>query len=44
MIGDDGYWVLCSLEVLTPFFQGQNDCEEFSVVYVIISLGGREGV
>ena len=43
MVSDDGDWVCCSLEVLMPFFQCQNHCEEFLVVDVIVALGRGEG-
>ena len=42
VVSDDGYWVLSSLEVLSPFFQGKYDRQEFSVIDVIVLLSDGE--
>ena len=44
MVGDDGNGVGCSLNVLTPFGKGENDCKEFSVINVIVAFGGEKGM
>ena len=31
-------------EILAPFCQGMYDCEELSIIYVIVLLGGGEGL
>ena len=43
MIRDDCYWVFGSGEVVSPFFQSLDDCEELPVIDVIVSLRRREG-
>ena len=43
MVGDDGNRVGGSLNILTPFGKGKNDCKEFSVIDIIIMFGGEEG-
>ena len=42
MIGKDLHWERRAMKIVAPGFQGVNDCEEFTVVDVIISLGRRE--
>ena len=44
MVSDDGYWVLSSLKVLLPFFQGKYDHQEFLVIDVIVLLSDGESV
>ena len=44
VIGEYLYWEGGSSEVVLPSFQGIDDCEEFSVVDVVISLSGEERV
>ena len=43
MIRYYGYWMFCTGEVMAPLFQGLDDGEEFSVIYVVVSFGGSEG-
>ena len=44
VVGDDGNGVGRSLNILTPFSKGKDDCKEFSVIDVIIPFGRKEGV
>ena len=37
------YWVFSASEVVAPLLQGLDDSEKFSIIYVIVSFGGREG-
>ena len=43
MVGDDGNRVECSLNVLAPFSESEDDCEQFAVIDVIVSFCGEEG-
>ena len=44
VVGEDLYWERGAMEVVAPGLQGANDCEEFSVVDVVVALGGGEGL
>ena len=39
MVGNDGDGVCGSLEVLTPFLQGEDYCKEFTIIDVVVVLG-----
>ena len=39
VIGDDGDRMGCTLNVLTPFSEGKDNCKEFPIVDVIVSFG-----
>ena len=43
MIRYDSYRMFSTGEVMAPLFQGQDDSEEFPVIYVVVSFGGSEG-
>ena len=42
MVRKNLYWEGRAMKVVMPGFQGADDCEEFSVVDVIVSFGRRE--
>ena len=42
MVSDDGNRVGCSLNILTPFSESENDCKKFSVIDVIVPFGGEK--
>ena len=42
MIGNDSDRMGSALDVLPPLCEGKDDCEEFSIVDVIVSFGGEE--
>ena len=42
MVGDNSDGMCGSLEILTPFLQCQDYCEEFLVINVIVALGRGE--
>ena len=44
VVGKNFYWKRGSLEVMFPCFQALYDCEEFSVIDVVVSFGGGEGL
>ena len=39
MVGDDGNGMCSSLKILVPVLQGQDHCEEFAVIDIIVVLG-----
>ena len=39
VVGDDGDRMCGSLEVLTPFLQGENYCKKFMIIDVVVALG-----
>ena len=43
MVSDDGDGVRCSLNILTPFCEGKDDCEQFLVIDVVVPFGRKEG-
>ena len=43
MIGNDSNRVRSTLDVLPPFREGKDDCEEFSIVDVVVSFSREEG-
>ena len=43
MIRYHGYRVFCASEVMAPFFQGLDDCKEFSIIDIVVSFSRREG-
>ena len=42
VVCQDGYWVVCAREVLSPFRKGMYDREEFTIIDVIIPFSGSE--
>ena len=42
MIGNNSNRVRCTLNVLPPFREGKDDCEEFPIVDVVVSFGREE--
>ena len=43
VVGDDGDWVRCSLDILPPFHEGKDDHEEFTIIDVVVPFGRKEG-
>ena len=43
MIGPDLKGVCCAHEVVTPFRKGDHDRKHFSIIDLIVVLGGSEG-
>ena len=43
MVSDDHHRVFCSGEVMPPFLECLDYCQEFSIVNVIVSFSWREG-
>ena len=43
VVGDDSHWVLSSCEIVSPFFECLDDCQEFPIIDVVVSLGRGEG-
>ena len=44
MVGEDLHGEGRAVEIVAPRFQGANDGKEFSVVNIIVSFGGGEGL
>ena len=44
MVGEDGDGMGSSLQVLLPFDKGEDDGEEFPIIYVIITFRGGESL
>ena len=44
VVGEDLYWEGGAVEIVAPRLQGVNDCEEFSIVDVVVAFGGGEGL
>ena len=44
MVGEDLYRKGGAMEVVAPRFQGMNDGEEFTVIDIVVTLGGGEGL
>ena len=44
MVGKNLYWKRGPLEVVLSHLQASYDCEEFSVINVIVSFSRREGL
>ena len=44
MVSDGGDRMCGSLEVLTPFLQCQDYCKELTIIDIVVSLGGGEGM
>ena len=42
VVGDDGNRMRCTLNVLTPFGEGKDDCKEFSVIDVVVPFSWEE--
>ena len=44
MVGEDLYREGGAVEIMAPGFQGANDGEEFSVINIVVTFGGGEGL
>ena len=44
VVGEDLYGEGGAVEIMAPGFQGVNDGEEFSVINIVVTLGGGEGL
>ena len=44
VVGDNGDRVRCSLDILMPFHEGEDDHEEFSIIDVIVALSRKKGM
>ena len=42
MVSDNGDRVGCPLNILMPFCESKDHCEQFPVIDVIVSFGGKE--
>ena len=42
VVGDNGNRMRCTLNVLTPFSEGKDDCKELAVVNIVVSFGGEK--
>ena len=44
VISDDGDWMGGTLNVLSPFGESKDDCEEFPVIDIVVSVGRKESM
>ena len=44
VIGEDLYWEGGAMQIVAPGFQGVDDSEEFTIIDIVVSFGGGEGL
>ena len=44
VVGEDLYGEKRAIEIVAPRLQGANNSEEFAVVNIVVSFGGRKGL
>ena len=43
MVGEERDWIICTLEVVSLVVKGMDDCEQLTIIDIVVSFGRREG-